>query len=235
MTLRFREIEATSMYAGLGVQLIDEFASVPAAAVETPPLGFTSIDIDIDDGGSWRAVDPALLLVTRTPGGIVWYPWLEHHRDARGLPPRKYRVRVFADAFAPRYRYDSDGVEVLIAPHDDVNPPASLPTAPLKVPLLPAPSYPFPAGVPVLRGRVVDGGSAPVPDALVSWSDPTLQTDSVLSDVDGEFALPMRRAARNVPIDIHAARPPPPGTGRSGTVSVRIPQDLSIFHTISIS
>jgi len=232
--LRFRELEATALHAGLGVQLIDEFASVPSAGVETPPLAWTAIDIDIDDGGVWRAVDPAVLAVARTAGGVIWYPWLEHHADARGLPPRKYRVRVAADMFAPRYRYDADGVEVLVAPFDDVDPPASAASAPLKLALLPAASYPFPPAVPVLHGRVVDGASAPVVDALVSWRDPALQTDRVLSDADGEFALPMRRAPRDVSIDVLATRPAP-GTGRSGTVVVRIPPDLSIFHIISIS
>jgi len=82
----------------------------------------------------------------------------------------------------------------------------------------------------VLRGLIVDTSNVPVPDALVSWIDATLQTDSVLSDADGEFALPMRRAAINTPIDIHAERP-----GLAGDTIIRIPQDLSIFHTIQIS
>jgi hypothetical protein len=229
--LGFRELESSGLYAGLGVQLIDEFASVPSANFEAPPLGWTTIDIDIDDGGGvFRPLDPAVLAAMRTPSGIVWYPWLERHADARGLAPRNYRARVSAGAYTPRYTYDSGGVIIAVAPYDDVTPPASVPAAPAKILLLPNATYPFAPGVPVLRGLVVDGSSAPVPNALVSWVDATLQTDSVLTDADGEFSLPMRRAALNTPIDIHAERP-----GRSGDTIVRIPQDVSIFHTILIS
>lgn len=229
--LGFRELEHSGLYAGLGVQLIDEFASVPGANFEAPPLGWTTIDIDIDDGGGvFRPLDPAVLRSARTPAGIVWYPWLEHHADARGRAPRDYRVRVSAGMYTPRYTYDSDGVTVAVAPYDDINPPAILPAAPAKILLLPSATYPFAPAVPVLRGVVVDGASLPVPEALVSWIDATLQTDTVLTDADGEFALPMRRAALDTPIDIRAERP-----GQSGDVIVRIPQDLLTFHTILIS
>jgi hypothetical protein len=229
--LGFRELESSSLYAGLGVQLIDEFASVPSASVEAPPLGWATIDIDIDDGGGvFRALDPDHLITMRTPSGVVWYPWLEHHPDARGLPARNYRVRVSAGVYAPRYAYDSGGVIVAVSPYDDNTPPAATAPAPAKIFLLPTATYPFAPGVPVLRGAIVDSTGTPVPDALVNWIDPTLQTDSVLTDADGEFALPMRRAALNAPIDIHAERP-----GLSGDTIIRIPQDLSTFHTIPIS
>ncbi len=233
--LRFRELESSAVYAVLGVQLIDEFASVPAGGLEMPPLGWTTIDIDVDDGGVWRAVDPSTLVTARSPAGIVWFPWLEHHADARGMAPRNYRVRVGAEHYTPRYRYDSEGVTVSVSPYDDNNPPASSPAAPAKITLLPTSTYPFAPAVPVLRGVVVDTSNAPVPDAMVSWTYGALQAESVLTDADGEFALPMRRAPLDTPIDVHAERPPPPGAGPSGDVIVRIPQDLSTFHTIQIS
>lgn len=231
--LRFRELESSSLYAGLCVQLVDEFASVPN--VDVPPLGWTTIDVDVDDGGVWRALDSAALVIARSQAGLVWYPWLEHHRDAAGMVARNYRVRVAAEHYTPRYRYDSDGVTVGVAPYDDVSEPASIPAGPTKITLLPTSTYPFAPAVPVLRGLVVDSSNIPVPDAMVSWTFGALQAESVLTDADGEFALPMRRAPLNTPIDVHAERPPPPGTGPSGDVIVRIPQDLSTFHTIQIS
>ncbi|HSN28711.1 MAG TPA: carboxypeptidase-like regulatory domain-containing protein [Kofleriaceae bacterium] len=233
--LRYRELESSSLYAGLGVQLVDEFASVPAAGIEAPPLGWTQIDIDLDDGGVWRPVDPATLVASRSPAGIIWYPWLEHHADARGMAARNYRVRVGAEHYTPRYRYDAEGVTVTVSPYDDNNAPASIAASPTKITLLPASTYPFAPAVPVLRGIVVDSANAPVADAMVTWAYGTLQAESVLTDADGEFALPMRRAPLDTPIDVHAERPPPPGTGPSGDVIVRIPQDLSTFHTIQIS
>ena len=232
MTLRFRELEHSALYAGLGVQLIDEFESVPVQGFEAAPLGSTSIEVAIDDGGVFRTIDPPAV---RTPSGVIWFPYLERYADARGRTPRTYRIRVAAQFYAPRYSYDADGVDIQIAPYDDVNPPTFVPTAPAKIRLLPTASYPFAVGVPVLRGNVIDTAGDPVVNALVSWLDVALQTDSVLTDADGEFSLPLRRAAHNTPIDIHAERPPPPPGGRSGDTVVRIPQDLSTFHTIQIS
>ncbi len=232
--LKFRELESTSLYAGLGVQLVDEYASVLAVNLEVPPLGWTTIEIDADEGGVWRALDPETLVTARTPAGVVWYPWLEHHRDARGMAPRNYRVRVAAEHYVPRYSYDSDGVVVAVAPFDDVNPPAFVPVAPTKIGLLPTASYPFAPDVPVLRGVVVDLALAPVPKALVTWIDATVQTDAVLTDEDGEFALPMRRAPLDTPIDVHAERPPPPAI-TSGDAIVRIRQDLPLYHQIQIT
>jgi len=202
---------------------------VPAANLEAPPLGWTKIELDVDDGGTWRALDPATLIIARTAAGVVWYPWLEHYADARGRAPRNYRVRVSAELYVPRYSYTDDGVVIAIAPYDDVNPPATTPSEPTKIPLLPNAPYPFAPGVPVLRGEIVDAVSVPVADAIVSWLDASLQTDTVLTDADGEFALPLRRAPLDTPIDIHAERP-----GRSGDTIIRIPQDLPIFHTIQI-
>jgi len=233
--LAFRELESSSVYAGLGVQLVDEFASVPALNLEVPPLGWTKIEIDIDDGGVFRPIDPDGMIIARTPAGIVWYPWLEHYFDARGKPPRNYRVRVSAEHYTPRYSYDSEGVIVAVSPFDDVNPPANVAAAPAKIFLLPSATYPFATGVPVLRGTVVDAALVLVPNALVSWIDPaaTLQTDAVLTDADGEFALPMRRAPVGPLIDVHAERPPPGAA--SGDAVVRIPQDLSLSHQIQIT
>jgi hypothetical protein len=232
MTLGFREIEHSALYAGLGVQLIDEFESVPSQGFEAPTLGWIALDLEIDDGRGWRAVDH---VPTRTASGVLWFPYLERTADARGRQPRKYRVRVAAQFYTPRYLFDAEGVEVEVAPYDDVNPPASVPAMAQKIGLLPAATYPYADQIPVLRGEVVDPAGAPVVNALVSWSDAALQTDAVLSDADGEFSLPMRRAPHDLPIDIHAERPPPPASGRSGTTIIRIPQDLSSFHTIQIS
>jgi hypothetical protein len=230
--LRFRELEHSTLYAGLGVQLIDEFESVPAQGFEIAPLGWTKLEVAIDEGGVFRTIDP---LAVRTSSGVVWFPYLERFADARGRTPRTYRVRVSTQFYVPRYTYDADGVDIQVAPYDDVNPPAFVPALPQKIGLLPAAMYPYADAVPVLRGNVVDTAGDPIVNALVTWIDATLQTDAVLTDADGEFSLPMRRAPRDTPIDIHAERLPPPAGGRSGDTIVRIPQDLSTFHTIQIS
>jgi hypothetical protein len=228
--LRFRELEATALYAGLGVQLIDEYASVPNTR-DAPAIGPVTIELDIDEAGTWRPIDTAGHLQRRTPSGIVWFPWLEYHRDARGMAPRKYRVRVSAPAYIPLYQWDSSGLEALVYPYDNVEPPAG-PASLLRAVLLPSAMYPFAPDVPILRGVVTDAGT-PVPEVLVYWTDATLRTDRVLTDADGEFELPMRRAPPG-PNPIFVAAETPFG-GPSGDVPVRLPQDLPAFQTIQIS
>lgn len=230
--LGFRELEHSTLYAGVGVQLVDEFASVPAQDLVVPPLGATRVELDLDDAGTWR---PVARTAVHTPGGVAWFPYLERHADARDRAPRSYRIRVWAQLYTPRYAYDADGVIVQVAPYDDEHAPAFTPGLPVKVALVPNAAYPYPDAVPILRGGIVDTSGAPVTLALVSWIDAALQTDAVLTDADGEFSLPLRRAPRDTPIVVHAERPPPPAGGRSGDVIVRIPQDLSTFHTIQIS
>jgi hypothetical protein len=85
-----------------------------------------------------------------------------------------------------------------------------------------------------LHGEVLDDTGARVPAALVTWLSATLVTDSVLSDEDGEFTLPLRRAPRGTALDVRAERPAPPPGGKSGDIIVRVPQDLTTFQTIQI-
>jgi len=230
VTLRYRELEHTRLYAGLGVRLIDDYT-------QQGPIGGTRVLLDADDDGVWRELAPDQVRRTMTAGGVVWFPWLERHRDARGRAPGRYRVRVVAELGVPAYLFDSEGVVVLVAPFDDAVPPAGVPPI-IDIALLPSAGYPFGPGVPVLRGAVRDAAGAPLPRALVSWADPQpgsgppLVTDEVLSDDDGEFGLPMRRAPRGTPIDVTARRPPDGGSHI--TVSVRIPDDISTFLTMQI-
>jgi hypothetical protein len=222
VTLRFRELEHTSLYAGLGVRLLDAFTGVG-------PLGWVKVELDIDDAGTWRELErPAAV----TAAGVVWFPGLERYRDASGRSPKLYRIRVTAELYAPRYSYDSEGVSALVDPYDDVTEPAT-PQRPIDVLLLPSAAYPFAPAVPLLRGAVTDVTGSPVQTALVSWLNAALVTDSVLSDADGEFTLPMRRAPTGTPIDVRAERPPPPAA-RAGDIIVRVPQDLTTFQTIQI-
>ena len=226
MTLRFRELESTALHSGLGVRLVDDHTGQAA-------LGWIKVELDIDDNNTWRPVERPVAV---GGGGVIWYPWLEHYRDARGLPPRKYQVRVAAENYVPLYSFDQSGVDALVEPYDDDNFPAAQPD-PIEVTLLPLASYPFLPDVQRVRGRVVDASNAPVSGALVEWLHPTLKTDRVLTDEDGELVLPLRRA----PItDLGAPTPVPPITVRArrgaltGQVAVQIPADLSTFQTIQI-
>lgn len=228
MTLRYRDLESTRLYAGLGVRLVDVYT-------RQSPIGWTRVFLDADEDGAWRELLPDAARRTTTNGGVIWFPWLQRRRDARGRGPVKYRVRAAAEFGTPAYLFDRDGALALVAPYDEAAPPAGTPPV-VELALLPAANYPFGAAVPVLRGVVRDALGAPVPRALVAWAapaaDPSLVTDEVLSDDDGEFSLPMRRTPRGTPIDVTARRPPPPEPGTHRTVSVQLPRDLSTYLTL---
>ena len=236
MTLRFRELEPTTLHAGLGVSLVDDYTGGQA-------FGPRQIYLDIDDGGgTWRELADDVVRRTTSAGGVTWFPWLERYRDASGRPPRNYRVRVVADYYTPSYQYTDDGVVATVYPFDDVTPPA-VSTGPIVIDLLPAATYPYDPKVPVMRGAIVNIFGDRVQNAYVSWVDvrPTppapatpLVTDTVLTDVDGEFTLPMRRAPAGS-VELYARRPPPPGPpGPSRKVTVTLPADLSTFQNILI-
>jgi hypothetical protein len=228
VTLRYRELEHTRLYAGLGVRLVDDYT-------QQAPIGWTRVSLDIADDDAWRELDTDLAPRTVTAGGLVWFPWLERRRDSRARASGRYRLRVAAELATPAYLCDRDGIEVLVAPFDDASPPAGTPPI-IEIALLPAANYPYAPGVPVLHGVVKDAAGEPVPRALVSWArsgdGPPHVTDEVLSDDDGEFSLPMRRAPLATPIDITARRRPPPVPGPERTVQVKLPADLSTLLTI---
>ena len=231
--LRFRELEHTSLYSGLGVRLVDDFTKADA-------FGPYTISVDIGDNGTFRELPGDVYQRTVTAGGITWFPWLEHYADARGKTAREYRVRVTADHYTPAYAWDSEGVTTIIEPYDDVTEPGAFHPV-IEIPLLPAASYPFDARVPLLRGAIEDIFGDRVPLTRVTWIDttfpapvPPLVTDTVLSDADGEFILPMSRAPLGVNVDVFARRPPPPFPGKQRKVSVSLPADLSTFHVITI-
>src|SRR5437868_10897529 len=94
VTLRFRELEHTRLFAGLGVRLVDDYT-------EQGPIGWTRVFLDVADGDGWRELPADLMPRTRTGSGLVWFPWLERYRDARGRGPGKYRVRVAAECSVP--------------------------------------------------------------------------------------------------------------------------------------
>ena len=173
--------------------------------------------------GAWNAVDarPAV-----TPSGLLVFFRLEHRRDAAGAAPVPYRVAVSSKPYRPAYRETKDFEDALVTPYDDRKSPPPSP-APMRMVLYPAPSYPFPPDVPVLRGRIRDGAGAPVPDALVTQA----LLERVLSDERGEYALPLRWVAPHVATAVSATD----RLGRTGTRNAVIPADLGQSFDITVT
>ncbi len=218
---RIQPGERSELYSPIGLRLLDELTG-------ERPIGRVEAFLDVRDvlgGAAWRATG---IQPVRTPGGVVAWPGLERRADAGG-PPRHYRVRITADFYRPIYPSSPyDGFEFDAFPWNDTNPPRTITRFPQDAKLAPAPGYPFPPFVPVLRGRVVDAAGKPVADADVKLA----KRERVLSDERGEFALPLRFAAFGVPLDIESEHRP---TGRHGDLLVTLPAALGKSQTISIS
>ena len=211
--------ERLELYSPIGLRLLDELTgAAPAGAVHA----------FLDRGDSpnvWISTD---IKPVRTPGGVVAYPGLGRTSQPAGKPPVNYRVRLEADYYIPLYRATAGGIPFAAYPYNDSLPPQVITGQPPDALLAPAPNYPFPSHVPVVRGKVVDQSNTEVSDVLVMWAN----QERVITSERGVFALPLRLAANNTPITIDAIDQ---RTGRSGNVTITPPADLRKSWTITIS
>lgn len=208
--------ERLDSYSPIGLQLVDETTG-------GPPIGRTEALLDVQQGAGWRETDVAAV---RTGGGVLAYPGLGRRADV-AQPARRYRVRIRAELYRPLYRALQDGLEFDAWSWNDTHPPPQPALFPQKVDLAPAPGYPFPPHVPVLRGRVVGSGGEPVADAEVMVAN----LERVLTDERGEFALPMRFTTSSVSVLVDAMHQ---RSGRVGNVTVTLPAALGQSQTIPI-
>lgn len=211
--------ERLELYSPVGLRLVDELTT-------GTPFGGVRAYLDLAGAAnSWvaTAIDPV-----RTPGGVIAYPGLGRTSQPAGKPPVNYRVRLDADYYIPLYRATAGGIPFVAYPYNDLLPPQVITRQPQDTLLAPAPNYPFPSHVPVVRGKVVDQSGTEVADVLVMWAN----QERVITNGRGVFALPLRLAANNAPIAIDAIDQ---RTGRSGNVTVTLPADLQKTWTITIS
>jgi len=209
----------THLYSPIGLRLVDDLTgAAPVGSVQA------TLDIRNADGG-WQQTD---IQDVRTLSGIVAYPGLERHANVVGLPTRQYRIRLTAAVYLPLYRAQSAGIQFDADPYNETNPPAHIIGMTTDTFLLPAPNYPFPTNVPVVRGLVVDAANRPVPDVLVEQSN----KERTLSDAHGSFALPLRWVQQGVAIPIDAIDK---RTGRHGSIQIQLPGSLGQSQTIAIT
>jgi len=207
--------DSTTLWAGASAHVLDDFTGkLPIARVD--------VALDVQDGASWRAVGASAVA---TPMGTYTFPGLEKYGDASGRSPRRYRLRVRADGYAPAYLFNSDAVEIDVSPYDEDLAPNPLPAMPTIIALFPTAAYPYGAEVPLLHGTVVDAAGTPVPYALVECL-----TERVLTDPGGAFTLPMRKSPAGQALIDASDR-----AGRTGTIPVTVPQGLGHRKTITIA
>ena len=229
--------ERLELYSPIGLMPTDTFTG-------QAPLGRLQVMLDILDGGQWRETG---IKEVRTPGGVIAYPGLGRSLDVAPQFEHRYRVRIQAEFYVPLYikTVDGtlDGIEFDGFPYNDTNPPKNYPINPAGFPnylkavlkklwLVPAPNYPFPDHVPVLRGVVVRSGTGePVIGAEVIWGN----KEMALTTEKGAFGLPMRVTEKKHITDLQKIDARDPRKNQQGTISVIVPKDVGINKTITVS
>jgi hypothetical protein len=240
--------EIIELYSPIGLLPIDAFTG-------RAPIGRVNAFLDVqDDNGDWRATG---IQGVRTPGEIIAYPGLQRRAEVAGQPPRQYRVRLEAEFYQPLYRLNADGIEFSAPPYNDTNPPADYPKTPdellaylqavvRKVWLAPAPNYPFPDHILILRGDVKDAAGESIVGVEVFWGnkETTLTNGApasaenkgmVLTATSGVFALPLRVTEKEHITEKQTIDAVDHRTGRTGNIEIEIPKDLGKNNTITIS
>jgi hypothetical protein len=213
---RILSSERSLQVSPIGLRLIDDLTG-------QAPIGRTDCILFIEDApGQWRRTD---LRPARNAGGFIIYPDLGRTGDTT-VQPRHYCAEVTAEFYRPLYPSPQTGVEFDVYPYNDESPPAQGPAV-HDVHLVPAPNYPFPPHLRVLRGEVRNATGVVV-NAEVSRGN----TERVLTDEKGNFALPLRLTKNNVSVDIDAIDH---ATNETGQISITLPADLGTSKTISIS
>ncbi len=242
--------ERLEMYSPIGLIPVDSFTG-------KSPLGRLRVILDIrNELGKWRETD---IKEIRTAGGVIAYPGLGRSGGI-SPPPRRYRVRVEAEFYVPYYRGTvpggtADGIEFTAFPFSDTVPPENYPKDPAgfpnylqtvlrKILLMPAPNYPFPAQVLVLRGVVRDSHGEPITGATVSWrATETAMTAGgaakppgtvASSHPAGEFSLPIRPTKPEHLTTLQEIDAVDPRTGRDAKIRVIIPRAVKSSQTITI-
>ena len=229
--------ERLELYSPIGLIPTDTFTG-------QAPLGRLRVMLDIlDDGGIWRETG---IREVRTLGGVIAYPGLGRSRDVSAQFEHRYRVRIQAEFYAPLYKKTaggtSEGIEFDGFPYNDTNPPKGYPKNSSEFPnyltevlkkmwLVPAPNYPFPDQVPVLRGVVVRASTGePVIGAEVTWGN----TETALTVEKGAFGLPMRVTEQKHVTDPQKIDAIDPRTNEQGTISVIVPKAVGTNQTITV-
>jgi len=211
--------ERLMLYSPIGLNLIDDLTG-------KAPLGKFNITLEEQDStGDWHETHTEAV---RSLSNVLLYPGLGRSADVAATPVRRYRIRIENPRYRPDYLMTDTGIEFDVHPYDDDTPPAAAASHPMDVFLIPSASYPFPRHLRVLRGIVVDNIGDPVVNAEVVEGP----RERVLTDMRGEFALPLRWTALSALVQIDAVDH---RTGQNGSINAVLPTDLTHSNTITIN
>jgi hypothetical protein len=214
--------ERRLLFAPVGLRLLD-------ALSRSGPIGWVRPELDELVGAEWL---PAPARVVVSGNGIVTVPGIGRTARPAQARARRFRIRLSAQHYRPRYQAAADGIEFDAEPYDDRTPPQAHATGVTDALLLPAASYPFPRHLRVIRGVVRDQQGDSVQDALVEEAPAGgAPLPAALSDATGTFALPLLAAVDGTPAAITATHA---RSAQTGSLQVTLPADLGHDLTITV-
>lgn len=207
------------LYSQIGVLPIDDFTG------EHPKYAFNAALEYQNASGAWDPVDQTAV---RTPTGVLSFPQVGRSAHAGVSPVLKYRMKLHSRFYRAEYLMNVDALEFDVRPYDDTVPPAVIPTHAKTVLLFPSPSYQYANAIRVVHGLIQDAGGDPVANVEVMEG----VREHVLSDERGAFSLPLRWPPISGPVVIDAFDH---RTGRSDSMAINLPADLSTHHVLTIT
>jgi hypothetical protein len=190
------------------------------------PLGPLTVALERRTGAAWV---PFRYRHQVTPAGDLAFVNLGRSHDPATTGSFDVRVTVACPgmiAVAP------NGDPAITTTVDAWAPDAAAPPAqPDVLRFFPGPGYRYPAGTPLLAGRVVDTNGDPVARVRV-FSTVTVQgnpvTEETRTDAGGYFRLPLRWSTGAT--DVKAAL-----GGRNAAITVSVPADLSTTQQMTLT
>jgi hypothetical protein len=185
-----------------------------------PPTGPLTVRLERRTGTAWTPFEYRHQVST---GGDLAFVNLGRSNDPGAIGSFEVRVTVGCPGMI------AEAVTTTVTAWAPDAPAA--PSQPDVLQLFPGPGYAYPAGTPLLTGRVVDTDGAPVARARV-FSTTTVQgtplTEEVRTAADGYFRLPLRWSTGATAV--HAAL-----GGRTAAITVFVPADLSTTQQITLT
>jgi hypothetical protein len=223
------------VFSPLGLSFVDDFTG-------GAPIGFLSAKLLVEIPAGSNTFVPTGVRGLFTKSGILAYPNLGRRGrvPTPAEPAKNFQVVITAQYYDPLYPgpAGSTGVAFSVTPYDNDTDFAAVGLRPTMVtlPLLPRGNYPFPGGIPFLRGNSEFGPQKPVV-ALVSASEPvddtctTKKQTRVMTDPLGAFRLPLRWGDKTQQTTITATNLL---TGKSSSINMTLPYDVTNPKTFTI-
>jgi Carboxypeptidase regulatory-like domain len=211
-------VERRTVASPIWIRLRDAFTGAP-------PRGPLSVTLERRVDATWTPFEHRHQL---SPSGDLAFVNLGRSHDPATVGSFDVRITVGCPGMIAEAANGDPAVTTTV--HAWAPDAPAAPAQPVVLSFFPSPAYAYPAGLPLLAGRVIDADDAPVYRARVSSTVTVMGTDlteEVRTDVDGYFRLPLRWSAGAT--DVKAAH-----LGRTAVTTISVPADLSTTQQLTL-